>query len=989
MRLRKPGSAIFLVTVFLAAAVTSNVSATATEADLNDAIAIYRAEGAEQALPEFELLLSAFSDAGDQRNAALTERYVGESHWRLGRYEDARTHLERAIMSMSQLGDKLGEGKTLNVLGLLEWDLGHYDLAMAHFGQASQIGTRFDDRRLAGATMNNLGLVLDELGDYRNSLTHYRKALDLYEGADFQRGESDTLGNIGGVHLLLGQYREASEYYQRALAISKSLASNSSLSLDHGNLALCLLGLGQLEDALRHFDLALDFAAAAGMRKEEALWQQGKGSAFIRKGQYDLGLEIHRAALATYEEIGARNLLAKSLHDMGRLHLELGDPLSAERYFERARDLAGDMGQEQTVSASLLSLGDLSYRRENFGQAETLYQEALDRTVGAGELTYEARSRLSLAAVKRTRKQFEAADSEARHALAIAERVGAAYLRAEAWYAIAEAERGRAESEASLEAYRNAENILGQTGDPGLLWKIHSGRAKSLLQLGQRQAAIGELKAAVRVIESVREQVREERFKAGYLQDKYQVYIDLVRLQIEFGQIPQAFSTAERLRARSFLDQLANDGPLTRNEEERRRNIALRERVRRLQAALEREQRPSEPSRRQLAIDTFSSELLLAEREYQAFLDDLRNRAEIKPLTEVPPLLDLQSRLRTSEALVEYVVDSDRVMIFVLRAQGVAAVVENVRYVDLESKVRLVRDLMQKPGNELWREPAVSLANTLLGPLDERQLLEGVSQLYLVPHGILNYLPFAALPLGDASNSPFVMERFTLSYLPAAALLANQPVDPVPPQSLLAMAPANSRLKYAAVEARSISELYSPDALLLSGTAATESAFKAQAGSFEVLHLSTHGYFNKKNPLLSGLALEPDARNDGRLEVHEILGLPLQASLVTLSACATGLGSGYFNALPAGDEFVGLTRAFLLAGSRSVLSTLWEVDDRSTVEFMQGFYGREKAAGAANPAQSLALIQRGLRRSPEFSHPFYWAPFVLVRYPGQREGARI
>ena len=76
---------------------------------------------------------------------------------------------------------------------------------------------------------------------------------------------------------------------------------------------------------------------------------------------------------------------------------------------------------------------------------------------------------------------------------------------------------------------------------------------------------------------------------------------------------------------------------------------------------------------------------------------------------------------------------------------------------------------------------------------------------------------------------------------------------------------------------------------------------------------------------------------------------------------------------------------FLLAGSQSVLSTLWEVDDRSTVELMQGFYGREKATGAANPAQSLAYIQRGLRRNPEFSHPFYWAPFVLV---GQQDRAR-
>jgi CHAT domain-containing protein len=727
------------------------------------------------------------------------------------------------------------------------------------------------------------------------------------------------------------------------------------------------------------------------MRKEQALWQHGKGSAFIRKGRYDLGLEIHRAALATYEQINARTLLAQSLLDLGRLHLELGDPLSAEQYFLRASDLAREMGQEQTVSASLLSLGDLHARRDDLEVAEALYREALERTTAAGELTYQAKSLLSLAAVHRVRKQFESALKEAKKALTIAEQVGAAYLRAEAWYAIAEAERGRGIPDTSLAAYLDAQKSLGETGDPGLLWKIHHGRAKAMLQLGQQQSAVAELETAVRVIEGVREQVREERFRAGYLQDKYQVYIDLVRLQLELGRIPQAFSTAERLRTRSFFDQLRNDGPLMRNEAERQRDFTLRERVRQLQTALEKEQQLFSPARRQMAIDVFSNELLLAEREYQAFLDDTRERSDATPEIKADSLPELQTRLQADEALVEYVVDTDRVMIFVLRSGGLEAVVKQIRYVDLEAKVRLTRELMQSPGNTNWWQPAYSLSEVLLQPLHEQKLLDGVTQLYLIPHGILNRLPFAALPIEGAADSPVALERFTLSYLPAATLLADSnSTGARRAKSLLAMAPASSRLKYAVAEARSISTLYLPDALLLSGEAATESAFKKQAGGYQMLHLSTHGYFNTRNPLLSGLALEPDSGNDGRLEVHEILSLPLQARLVTLSACVTGLGSGYFNALPAGDEFVGLTRAFLLAGSQSVLSTLWEVDDRSTVELMQRFYrGMERAGQAADPAQSLVDAQRRLRSSPEFQHPFYWAPFVLVGYQGQRQGTRI
>ena len=166
---------------------------------------------------------------------------------------------------------------------------------------------------------------------------------------------------------------------------------------------------------------------------------------------------------------------------------------------------------------------------------------------------------------------------------------------------------------------------------------------------------------------------------------------------------------------------------------------------------------------------------------------------------------------------------------------------------------------------------------------------------------------------------------------------------------------------------------------------ATESAFKEQARDYGILHLSTHGYFNLRNPLLSGLELEADDENDGLLEVHEILGLSLDAGLVTLSACETGMGSGLFNQFPAGDEFVSLTRAFLLAGSQSVLATLWEVDDRSTVELMEGFYSRLEHGGSTDgQADALVQIQRELRQSVKYKHPYYWAPFVLV---GQQDQA--
>ena len=196
------------------------------------------------------------------------------------------------------------------------------------------------------------------------------------------------------------------------------------------------------------------------------------------------------------------------------------------------------------------------------------------------------------------------------------------------------------------------------------------------------------------------------------------------------------------------------------------------------------------------------------------------------------------------------------------------------------------------------------------------------------------------------------------------------------PVSILALAPESAALEHTMEEAENVSEFFSKANLVLTGAKATEASFKRLAPEYGVLHLATHGTFNKFNPLLSAIELEAGAGDDGQLQVHEILNLNLQADLVTLSACETALASGYFADVPAGDEFVGLTRAFLLAGAQSVLASLWEVNDRSTLEFMVDFY---KSLDKKDKAASLSQVQRQLSQSKgSYQHPFYWAPFVLI-----------
>jgi CHAT domain-containing protein len=957
---------------------------------LAEAEQVYRRDGPATALPEFERLLQVFKASGETRNVALAQGYIGECHWRLSNFDQAREYLDKALLLKRELGDRLQQGKTLNVIGLLELDLGNFEQAAERFDEATAIAQELGDLKLQGATLNNLSIVSDERGDYRTSLRQYHQVLEIYSGADFPRGVGDTLGNIGGVHLLLGHYSKAVDYYQKALQISEQLESVPAMSQDHGNLGLSYTGLGRFDVALQHFDQALMLAEQAGMRQEQGIWLRGKANVQIKAGRYDLGLESHRTALAMYTEVEAQPLLLEALHDMGQLYLALGDATSAEQHFQRAIELAREINLSRGITINLLALGDLQYLHQRLEEAAALYAQALQRTIGTGEQGFQGEALLQLAQVHRDQQRFEQAQQETQEALEIAREIGARPTEAEALLMLAELDRAQSKLTSALGRYVAAEVLSSALGDPDLLWQIEYGRSLVLVQDGQKQAAVAALMNAIGHIEGVRNRLREKRFRVGYIQDKHQVYIELVRLQLELGRDSDAFSTAERLRAWSYYEQSSRNEAIAWTEAQRLAETELRERIRQLQNVLVEEHSRLAPNRRQPAIETFSTELMFAEQEYQAFLDDIEGQRSAGTFPGAPfDQADMRRGLQRTEALIEYVVGADNIMIFVLTAENLQTLSTPLRRADLRARLRLLRDLLQQHESDRWVKPATSLARSLLEPIRKEGWLDGVDHLYLVPHDMLNYLPFALLPIELADEQHPVIEGYTLTYLPSASTLANGVSLNDKTRSVLAMASGRSQLHHTTEEALSIARLFMPHAELLTGDKATESAFKDVSGNYQVLHLATHGYFNKLNPLLSGLELEADDTNDGLLEVHEILELKLDADLVTLSACQTGMGSGFFAEIPAGDDFVGLTRAFLQAGSTSVVATLWEVDDHSTVDLMNNFYRRLEEPGAnRDKAVALAEAQRALLSFSKYKHPYYWAPFILVGSMNRNHHAR-
>lgn len=938
---------------------------------------LYRTEGPEAALPAFQRLADEFRQSGDRRSEAVATRFIGEIHWRLGEFEKANGFLQQAMAIAVELTDPAQQARVLNVMGLLQWDLGNYEQALEHFGVAGGLAAQLGDSRLQGAVLNNAGLVHDERGDYLRSLDSYQQALSLYDTIDFPRGRGDTLGNIGGVYLLLGRYTEALDYYQRALAISEELGSVTSMGQDVGNIALCQLGLGNTVLALEYFERAIALAEQAGSRQDVAFWTRGMANALVRTGELDNGLKHHRRAIADYQELGARGETVEAMYDLGRLYLAFGDSGSAGQWFDDSLGLASEIGLQRGVTLNLLAKGDLQWRRQAPEAAAALYAQAVQRARESGELGLAVESLLRLSAVHQEQQEFDDATLEAQDALETARSMDSPWAIAGALLQLGNLERLRDDPEAALDQYRAARSALPDPVDPELAWRIHHGTGLALAGQGDFTQAVDELRRAIAYIEGVRDRLEEQRFRSGFLQDRYQVYVDLVRIQLKAGAEGEAFSTAERLRARSYLDLLDRESPAELTEAEQQAMVEMRERIRRLRRALNEETNRQPAQQRQPALVIYSAELLAAEREYEALLADQGRAQGIGQPAAAPSHEDIRARLRLGEALVEFVVADPEVMIFVINRDGLKVLTSPLSQRQLHSKVELLRDLLRHPGNDRWRRPAASLATALIEPLQSAGALVGLHHLFLVPHGSLNYLPFAMLP-GIDGQRPLV-EDYTLAYLPTAAALPLERTASPGLEHLLAVAPARSGLRHAPEEVSRVFELFGAESRLLVGEIATESLFKQMAGQFDVLHLATHGYFNKVNPMLSGLELEADEDNDGLLELHEIARLDLHADLVTLSACDTGLGSGHFAEVPPGDDFVSLTRAFLGAGSNAVMATLWEVDDASTANLMQHFYTRLRVSDEKRPgAAALADAQRRLRANPQYQHPYYWAPFVLV-----------
>ena len=953
------------------------------------------AESLRKALEKYETALALLPSPNDRPSAAAVLGHIGTVHQLLGDRQKALDAFQQQLKLWRAERDREREvAEALHNIGTVYSSMGMAAKAIECYEEALPLRRAAEDRVGLASTLDSLGLAHLHAGEMQKASDYCNQAITLFRELNDRKGLANALNNLGGINLTLGDFRKALEYFSQALELRRALGQLREESIGLNNIGRVHDLLGEAQKALDYHRQALQIRRALGDRIMEAASLNNIGLVYGWLGEKGTALEHYQQALELFRAANDRNLEATALNNIGGFHLNtLKDYKTALDYYTRSLEIRRALGQPIELAIVLDNIGHLYNTSGDSRKALEYHREALTIRQKTGHRLGEAVSLNNMGAAHYSSGELSTALDYFNHALKLFRSLGDRTREAVALYGLAMIQRDRG----SLDQSR--------------AW----------------------MEASLNIVESLRSGVASQHLRASYLaqkQDYYEFHLDLLmRLhQREPAKAHNlaAFQVSERARARSLLELLAEariDVEQGISPELKQRERAAHLGIARVQGQLIQAYSQAQPDQSKTAA--LEEELKRADAEREQLRAEIRQRhpryADLQ-YPAAPKLEEVQSLLDDRTVLLEYALGQQSSLLFAVTkkdflvvrlpsASALGAEVEALRAVITSRPQRSDFEKQIKHSRKLFRD--------LLEPASK--LLVGKQRLIIVPSGILYYLPFEALLTNGQEKAlatvtpaqlPYLVRDYAISYVPSAAVLASlrnrPPAKSTAGKSFLAFAdpvygnftesplssaqPSHStafgdqrpwqldRLIESRREVEQISALFPQDQVsLLLGEQASEENAKT-IGRFNrsrFVHFATHGLLNEEKPSYSGLILNLDRQKqseDGLLQAYEIFNLKLNADLVVLSACETGLGKEV-----KGEGLVGLTHAFFYAGTPSLVVSLWKVQDRSTADLMVNLYqeiGRTQNKSEALRQAKLRLIQQG-----RYAAPYYWAPFVLTGDP--------
>jgi CHAT domain-containing protein/Tfp pilus assembly protein PilF len=970
-------------------------------------------EGATEVIKRGKALFALYQSQNFKLGMASSLFACGGAYYFLGQNREALSDLLKASNYSEESGFDILLRPLLDAsIGAAYVGLGETSKALETLNQALPMVRRLNNAPLLAMTLKGLGDVYLQLDQKRKAIEYLSEALSLYQQTGNWLQEVQVLPLISALRSSLGEATEAMKFARAAVSRAKEKGALDWEAYGYFAVGAAYAAVGNLEDAIAAYNRSLELLKGQDDAKGEATAFNNLGLIYVARGDFDRALDYFQKALKLSQSSNDPKLAAYASNNIGTIYSRRSDPLTAFRHFKEALEFAVLHKDRRLEAAVLASLADSYFVINSPNYSLKLLKEAAAAFAAIEDPGHESEALISLAyAYTALGRYQEALDVlrpvlESRSIAADSARQGYVlrgmgyiynfmgdHTKALTYYteALVKLEAaGDNNAKEDLYAawgaasvangdYQKAEELYTKGLSLAKTAGIRQSQPFFLAGLGLLREKQGNLAQAeslydqgIVVSESLHSAAHIEELKTVVGSLSAEVFSPAILLKFKLGKWTEAFELAEKARARTFLDQMNNvridmhkggDPELVNHEQ------ALRFDMRSLEEKLRKEQRNNPSSE---ACRLMEASLKAKEEAYAALLIRLKasnpRYAQLQSYSPVS-LNEIQRLLGSQTTLVSYFVTADKTLAFVIGSDSFQVVDIPVKDTDLRAAIYWFRDFTSLRNAE--PESLKQLETWLIAPI--RQYIK-TSEVVIVPHSILHYVPFAALTDGRI----YFGDDHTIYHLPSASTLPSLRRRIRPDGNrLLSLAQSQATglpsLRYVDEESRSVAKLYNTQALPTGR--ATRAEFRKRASAYNVLHIAAHAELNTTSPLFSRIRLASDRDDSGALEVREIYGMDLaRTNLVVLSACETQLG-----AQSKGDDIVGLNRAFLYAGASSVIASLWTVDDAATSVLMKAFYGHLKQG--LNKAAALQAAQTATRK--KYPHPYYWAAFVLTGDPGK------
>lgn len=911
----------------------------------------------------------------------------------LGRTEEAFTRCEKAEELAWKLGGLEARLSIFRVVGEVYYRAGERAKATASLKQALTAAQTIGDRRQVGRVHSRLGDVFRDTGSPGEALGQHEKALEAFRAAKLPADVATALDKVGSCYRLLRQPEKARAAYQEAIDLYRSLNDRAGEAITTANLGNVERDLGDPAAGLACYVRALEIDPNAS-EWNRAIWIGNQGAAYEEMHQRDRAVRRWEEALPMHRRVGDLGMTAACLLNLAGVDRARGDVPAAITKAEEALRLIRKTRDAGREAQTLLLLGQLARESGRTADGEQYWRDAAAAARAVGDRLTEARIVTALGDAEAERGDTSAASASWEEALTLA---------------------------AGLDPQLRIELLT-------TLARHHSREG------GDHARALVLCREAIARVEELRQRLPRADQRRAFFGRFAKLYDEIVCCLLNFGFFEEAFAFCERMKTRTLSDLLAQKEIVPRGVPEPLA-VRYRELLRRVQRTSPPDEDEAVWQRDRQALDAVLDEVRQHDPDFAALWES--RVVELgRVRQQLPPGAVLVEFALLRQGAVVFIVPGDRTPVPAAPPEPAGASGSGLRprnewvaesglhvltlpHVTLVEVARLLADPATgwlpvyegfQAGQQQFRQLLATL-DRVLGVVHQQLLApvlevlarwDSVKSLVFVPHRGLHALPLDAawdqprdVITGGRNERRYVRDRYAVSYAPSATVWtrATRPPEGV---KLLALGNPTVDLEFSEREVEAIGRLLSERAVILKRADATRRAVLDLAPAMSHLHFSCHGTFDRNRPTQSGLLLA-----EAPLTVGDMIDeLRLAAgAVVVLSACETGR-TDHTDLM---DEYTAIASGFLYAGAGTVVSTLWPVDDLSTLVLMEHFYtglrdhhdtcrALREAQAALRSARADELMRRFAEELPTasdrfaslppdsrpFAHPYYWAGFIVT-----------